>query len=65
MAFVVRLAYDDVATASSWVLIETGRRLAVPRVRATVFPDHKAAHREALIWKVMSPRAYSVFVEAV
>jgi hypothetical protein len=63
VAFVVRLVYDDVAAASSWVLLETGRRLAVPRERATVFVDHDAAHAEAKIWKVMSPKAYSVFVE--
>jgi hypothetical protein len=64
MAFVVRLVYDDVAAESSWVLLATGRRLAVPRERATVFADHEMAHAEAKIWKVMSPRAYSVFVES-
>jgi hypothetical protein len=63
MAFVVRLVYDAVATAPSWVLLETGRRLVVPRDRATVFPDHDAAHEEAKLWKVMSPKAYSVFVD--
>ena len=63
MAFVVRLVYDDVDTAPSWVLIETGRRLVVARERATVFPDHDAAHAEATIWKVTSPKAYSVFVD--
>jgi hypothetical protein len=64
VAFVVRLVYDDVAAASSWVLLETGRRLAVPRERATVFADHEAAHAEAKIWKVISPRTYSVFVDS-
>jgi hypothetical protein len=63
MAFVVRLVFDDVAVAPSWVLVETGRRLVVPRERATVFPDHESAHLEARIWRVMSPRAYSVFVD--
>lgn len=63
MAFVVRLVYDDGSIAPSWVLLETGRRLAVPRERATVFPDHQTAHSEAKVWKVMSPRAYSVFVD--
>jgi hypothetical protein len=63
MAFVVRLVYDDVATAPSWVLVETGRRLVVSRERATVFPDHEAAHAEAKIWRVTSPKTYSVFVD--
>jgi hypothetical protein len=63
VAFVVRLVYDDVAAVSSWVLLETGRRLTVPRERATVFADHEAAHAEAKLWRVMSPRAYSVFVD--
>jgi len=63
MAFVVKLVYDDDANAPSWVLLDTGRRLAVSRERATVFPDHNAAHSEARVWKVMAPRAYSVFVD--
>jgi hypothetical protein len=61
--YVVKLVYDDVTAEPSWVLVETGRRLVVPRDRATVFPDHEAAHSEATIWKVMSPKAYSVFVD--
>jgi hypothetical protein len=63
MAFVVKLVYDDGTISPSWVLLETGRRLAVPRERATVFPDHDAAHSEAQVWKVMSPRTYSVIVD--
>jgi hypothetical protein len=63
MAFVVRLVYDDSATAPAWVLVETERRLVVPRERATVFADHQSAHAEAQVWKAMSPRAYSVFVD--
>ena len=63
MAFVVKVVYDDVATPPSWVLVATGRRLVATRERATVFPSHNAAHLEAAIWKVMSPKAYSVFVD--
>lgn len=63
MPFVVKLVYDDGAIAPSWVLHETGRRLVVPRERATLFPDHAAAHSEAQVWKVISPRTYSVLVD--
>jgi hypothetical protein len=63
MPFVVKLVYDDGAIAPSWVLIERSRRLAAPRERATVFEDHETARAEAQVWKVISPRTYSVFVD--
>jgi hypothetical protein len=61
-AHVVKLLYHNAAVKPRWVMAGSGRGLG-PRDTATIFPDLKAAHAEAQIWKALSETVFSVIVE--
>ena len=64
MAFVVKLLHSEGAFEPRWVMTTHGRGFG-PRESATVFPDREAADEEAEAWKAMTPKVFSVVVEAV
>ncbi len=64
MGFVVKLVNSDGASEPRWVIDKLGRGFG-PREGATVFPDRETADEEAEAWKAMTPKVFSVVVEAV